>query len=104
MLHNLCIIITTTSTKDDANNIAQKLLHERLAACISMKQINSVYTWNNEIVDDIEYELSIKTTINHYKAIEELISSIHPYDVPQILCIKIDKSSSEYSNWLRHSI
>lgn len=100
---NPCIVVTTTPTKDDASNIADKLINKKLAACISIKKINSIYQYNNNIVDSIEYELNIKTNIEHYNEIIELITSIHPYDIPQILCIKIEKSTPQYLNWL-HSV
>jgi uncharacterized protein involved in tolerance to divalent cations len=33
-----------------------------------------------------------------------LLKQSHPYDVPEIICIKVDEVESEYADWLNAQI
>jgi len=42
-------MITTESSKTNALRMAKLLVKNKLAACVSMKEIFSIYEWDNNI-------------------------------------------------------
>ena len=96
----LLIIKTTFSNKKEARKIGKLLLDDKLAACVQITKIDSIYKWENQICEDKEYLLTIKTKKENYKKIERKIKENHSYDLPQIIAIKIKKSSDEYENYI----
>ncbi len=91
----------TCPEKEVAENIAEQLVLAGLVACAQIEgPISSIYHWKNEIEQDQEWRLILKTIHKNYKEIENLVLSIHPYDVPQILSFRIDNGYHEYLGWL----
>ncbi len=97
---NYIIVTTTTSTKDEAKQLASILLEKELAACIQINPIESIYRWKGEIECEEEFRLTIKSKVAHYDEIEKMIKENHSYEVPQIVMTLIDKGSDEYLNWI----
>ena len=60
-MNYLLILYTTISNKYCAERIAKKLIKEKLAACVSIKEISSFYMWEDNIQNDNEYEIAIKS-------------------------------------------
>ncbi len=94
------LIITTCETAAQANQLAEELLESRLAACIQIDQINSLYRWQGKIAKEPEYRLSIKADSARYKDIEAYLLRAHPYDLPEIICIPVAHGSSDYIAWV----
>ena len=94
-----CIILTTTN-KENAKQIADKLVKDRLAACVQMTGMNSVYEWKGEVCYDEEILMFIKTREALYAKCCEVIQSIHDYEVPEILKLNIDGGNEEYLKWI----
>lgn len=94
------IVLTTTPDINLANSISNSLIEKKLAACISINKISSIYRWKNEIENAKEYELKIKTKQKNFKKIEKLITSLHVYDVPEIIAIKIINGSKKYLKFI----
>lgn len=97
---NVCIIMTTFGKKEDARIMAKELVKEKKAACVQMQEINSVYEWENEVCDDSEVLVYIKTRDELYEEVRDFISKRHPYDTPEIVKIKIDDVDEKYVKWL----
>lgn len=93
--------MTTCSSLDEAESLAEKLVLEKLAACVQiLPQMRSVYFWEGEIKKDAECLLMIKTLADKYDAIETFIRDNHSYDVPEIVAIRAERVSNEYLKWL----
>ena len=90
-------IQTTVDSKTNANKIANFLVKNKLAACVQINTINSIYRWKGKIENTNEYLLLIKG--KNFKKIEKAIKSLHPYEVPEIIQTKI-KANKEYLSWL----
>jgi periplasmic divalent cation tolerance protein len=41
-----------------------------------------------------------KTTEDRLAAFGEKLRSLHPYEVPELICIKIDAGSPDYLRWV----
>ena len=98
------IVFTTTSSKKEAKTIAKKLLDKRLAACIQISKIDSLYNWKNRLYDEKEYKLTIKSLKSNYKKLKKTITLNHSYDTPQIITIKIDKLNKKYLKFIENSM
>ena len=99
-----CMIIVTFPNKAEADKIIDKLLGESLIACAQMQDINSRYVWKGEIVTDNEVLVCMKTRADLYDKIEKVIRSTHSYEVPEIICIPIEKGFKEYLDWIDESV
>jgi periplasmic divalent cation tolerance protein len=95
-----CIIISTTSTQEEADKIAAVLLENRVASCVQMSQIISQYHWKGRIESSKEIKLLIKTKDSLYPRVESLIKENHSYEVPQIVKIPINTGLPEYLDWI----
>ena len=98
--HTYCVVLTTCGGKEDAEKLASLLVESRLAACVQITGITSLYEWNGEVNRDDEQLLLIKATTAQYDKIEEMISQNHRYDVPEIIQIPITDGSDAYLQWI----
>ena len=97
---NAVIVQTTCSSKVEAKNIASLLVKEKLAACIQLHEVESVYTWNEELCCDYETLLNIKTRKENFEKIKSKIKELHSYDVPEIIQLDITNSSKKYLKFI----
>jgi periplasmic divalent cation tolerance protein len=99
------IVVLVTCPLDEADRIAATLVGERLCACINiLGNIRSVYRWQGEVKYDEESLLVMKTMGQIYARLEARIKEIHPYEVPEIICLKIEQGADNYLNWLSQSV
>lgn len=97
----ICITLTTTDKLPLAKKIAHTLVQTKLAKCVQIHPVTSVYEWKGEVVEDEEYRLIIKSPSANVKAIETAISSMHDYEVPQIITLDASGGSEKYLEWLK---
>lgn len=102
---NLSIVLCNTSNIENSKSIANKLVEQKLAACVNIiPKIHSIYEWNGKIESEEESTMLIKTTSELLEKVEEVILEIHSYDTPEILAFDIDKSNNDYLQWLLGAI
>ena len=98
----MLIVLTTTPTTEEAENLARKIVEARLAACVQvLPAMKSFYFWEGAIQADAERLLLIKTLPEKYLALEEFIKSNHSYSVPEIVALAAEKVSDSYFKWLK---
>lgn len=100
MDNSYILILTTVPTEQHAADLARSLVSARLAACVQLQTIRSIYRWQDELCDEPEVRLAIKTTAQLYPHVEQHIKANHPYQTPQILQLPITGGSSEYLAWI----
>lgn len=97
----MLIVLTTTPNIEEAENLAEKIVAEKLAACVQvLPAMKSFYFWGGEIQKDSENLLLIKTLDEKFDSLEKFIQSNHSYDVPEIVAIKAKNVSESYLGWL----
>jgi len=94
------IIIATTADKESAKEIAKLLVEKRLAACVQMFPIESIYLWKENICQDSEITLFIKSKTEMFEKIKTAILEKHTYEVPEIIQIPITNGLPEYLKWI----
>tara|TARA_A100001035_G_scaffold257890_1_gene234248 strand:- start:418 stop:723 length:306 start_codon:yes stop_codon:yes gene_type:complete len=97
------IMITTESSKTNALRLAKLLVKNKLAACVSMKEILSIYEWDNAIEEDKEFEITIKSKPEFQENLIDFIHKNSTYEVPQIIYKKY-LTEIKYHNWLKQVI
>jgi len=96
-------MITTESSKPNALRIAKLLIQNKLAACVSIKQIFSIYEWDDDIEETKEFEITIKSKPEFKDKLIEFLNKISSYDVPQIIYKKYH-AEIKYYDWLNETI
>jgi periplasmic divalent cation tolerance protein len=100
----MIFVYITNPDKKTALKISKYLLENRLCACVNIFKIQSLYWWQGKIENTGEYVVIAKTKDKNYSKIEKEIIKIHPYKIPCILKIKIDKANKDYLDWLMREI
>lgn len=105
MSARVAIILVTAPTGDPAEQIAETLVQERLAACVNrIENISSTYSWKGKIHHDREDLLVIKTAGDKAAEASSFIREVHPYDIPEILVFEVDKGDPAYLAWVLENV
>ena len=98
----MLIVLTSISSADEAEALAEAIVNARLAACVQiLPRMTSVYFWEGEVRREQEHLLLIKTLAEKYDTLETFIRKNHPYDVPEIIAISAEKVSEAYLSWMK---
>jgi periplasmic divalent cation tolerance protein len=98
------LITTTTPDRDSALKIAKLLIEQKLAACVQMFPIESIYTWKGQVCQENEIILLIKSKSSLFDQIKTLIKENHQYEVPEIIQIPITDGLPEYIKWINDCV
>ena len=94
------LIITTAADKESAREIAKQLVERRLAACVQMFPVESLYFWQGKINEDNETALFIKSKTALFEKIKTAIKENHKYEVPEIIQMPVTDGLPEYLKWI----
>ena len=97
---DLLAVVTTLGDAGEARAMARALVERRLAACVQITTIESVYAWEGEICNDPEFRLLVKTTTARYAEVEAAILALHSYDLPAIHAYPVAAVYSPYGEWV----
>jgi len=95
----LGIVYITAGDMKNASEIARELVSRRLAACVNMFPISSVFRWNDKIEEQNEIALLVKTDSSRLDEIIKVVKSLHTYDLPAIEFWEIE-GEQEYLDWV----
>ena len=99
------LVLTTIPTLKKARRLAALLLEKKLAACVSISSpLESHYWWNQKKERGKEFFLFIKTKAVAFEKLEKVIRENHPYSVPEILAIPIQKGNPAYLAWIAKAV
>jgi periplasmic divalent cation tolerance protein len=96
-------LILCTCPPDKADALAAALVEERLAACVNLIPVASVYRWKGAVTRDDEALLLIKAPADGVDALRARLLAIHPYELPEFVVLDVDaaNSHSPYLDWVR---
>ncbi len=99
------VIFITVPSLDIGKQIAEKLIKEKLAACVNItSKVNSIYFWQGNIEKDDEFLLIIKSRKDRFEKLEKAVKNLHPYSVPEIIAMPIILGSGDYLNWINETL
>jgi periplasmic divalent cation tolerance protein len=96
----LGIVYITAGNMENASQIARELVSRRLAACVNMFPVSSIYCWKESIAEDHEIAMFIKTDSSRFEEITKLVKSLHTYEMPAIEFWNIE-GEKEYLEWIQ---
>ena len=94
------IIISTFPSKQSVTSIANKLVKKKLAACVNIINISSIYAWKGKIENQSEYLALFKTSKKNQPNLKKELQKLHPYDIPEIAEINVDSINQSYLKWI----
>lgn len=95
------LVITNLPDSYSAHALAGALIEARLAACVNiLAPCRSVYRWQGKTENAEEVPVLIKTTAARYAALEAAIRARHPYELPEIVAVPIERGLPEYLAWV----
>lgn len=102
--HQFCVVLVTVPSQAQADAIAKTLVELKLAACVSLLPVRSIYTWQGNLQTEEEWQLLIKSHLTRFAELESKLQAIHPYEVPEIIALPILAGSPAYLQWLADSV
>lgn len=97
----ILLVMTTITDIEKGKELARQIINKRLAACCNIvPSITSIYRWQDEVCEDTESLLVIKTSKSRFNLLCDLIKARHPYQLPEIIALPITSISQEYLSWV----
>jgi len=95
------LVLTNLPDRAAAEKLADALVAKRVAACINiLAPCRSVYRWRGAVQHDEEHPVLIKTTRDAYAALEAEIRALHPYELPEIVAVPVERGLPAYLDWV----
>jgi len=101
--YKLCI--TTIDNIESAKKLAKVLLQQKLVACVNISnKMTSLYVWQEDLVEEAEFVLLMKTSASKIVELQAAILSLHAYDVPEFIVLSIETGAPDYLNWINSAL
>jgi periplasmic divalent cation tolerance protein len=95
------LVLTNLPDRAAAERLAGALVEQRVAACVNiLAPCKSVYRWKDAVQHDDEHPVLIKTTAERYAALEAAIRAVHPYELPEIIAVPVERGLPAYLAWV----
>jgi periplasmic divalent cation tolerance protein len=95
------LVLTNLPDRAAAQRLADLLVEKRLAACVNiLAPCQSVYRWKGAVQHDEEHPMLIKTTAERYPELEKALRAGHPYELPEIVAVPIERGLPAYLEWV----
>ena len=99
------LVLTTVKNRAEARRLSEKLVSEKLAACVSaLPSVSSTYRWRGKLERMREILLLIKTSNKKLDRLIPRIKELHSYEVPEIVVVPIKRGTAEYLKWIEESM
>lgn len=93
-------VLTTVGDMEAARTLARTLVERRLAACVQLSAIESLYRWDGAVQHEPEVRLLCKTSAATAPALREAIVQLHPYAVPAVYAMPLVDVHPPYAQWV----
>jgi periplasmic divalent cation tolerance protein len=94
------VLLTATSSREEAQKIARLLIDEKLAACVQLLPIESFYVWDGKTQNEAEVLLLVKTRTALFETAIARIKAVHSYVVPEIAATAFTAGFAGYFDWI----
>lgn len=98
---DILLVISTFPDMEQARQTGTSLVESQLAACVNLHPgWQSIYRWQGAVEKAEEVLALFKTTSDRYAAFEARLKELHPYEVPEVLALPVEKAASAYAAWV----
>ncbi len=95
------LVLTNVPERAAAERLADMLVEKRLAACVNiLAPCRSVYRWKDAVQREEEHPMLMKTTVERYPALEQALRAAHPYELPEIIAVPVERGLAAYLDWV----
>jgi periplasmic divalent cation tolerance protein len=95
------VALSTAPTGEKAAELARTLVDERLVACVNLVPgLRSIYRWKDQVEDEAEVLLVIKTRRDRVDALKARLPQLHPYDTPELIVVELADALPAYLAWI----
>jgi periplasmic divalent cation tolerance protein len=99
------VVMSTASSADEAQRIADALVERRLAACVNvLPGVRSTYRWKGAIERADEWLLVVKTRRERFEEVAAAIRELHSYEVPEVVMLELTGGDPRYLAWIDASV
>lgn len=101
----IIVSIITVGELRQAEEIAKRLVEERLAACVNiLPSVRSVYRWKDRVEESTELMLIVKTEQRIFEKMKRRVLELHSYELPEIIAINISEGLESYLDWISSNV
>jgi len=97
------LVYITAKGEEEANRIGQALVGEKLAACVNIHPIRSIFRWQGEISQEDEVAILAKTRAELVDEVMSRVKELHSYEVPCIIVLPLEKGNPDFLEWISQS-
>ena len=98
-----CLVYITAKDEEEARRIGQALVSEKLAACVNLHPIKSIFRWQGEVNQETEVVLLVKTKSELANEVINRIKELHSYEVPCAIVLPLEKGNPDFLEWISQS-
>lgn len=96
----MLLVYINAPTRETAAQIGRALIQEKLAAAANIFSVDSIYVWQDNVCEEQEWTLIVKTRQECYARIVQRVLQLHPWEVPAITAIEPKEASKDYIEWV----
>lgn len=101
---NYGVVFVNVASANEAKAIAKSLIEAKLAACVNIFPVHSIYNWQDELCSEDAYNLLIKTDLNKFESLESKLRELHSDEIPEIIALPIVSGHAPYIQWMSEQI
>jgi periplasmic divalent cation tolerance protein len=95
------LVLTNLPDRAAAERLADLVIEKKLAACVNiLAPCRSVYRWKGAVQHDEEHPMLVKTTAERYPELEKALRAAHPYELPEIIAVPVERGLAAYLDWV----
>jgi periplasmic divalent cation tolerance protein len=99
------LIYVTAPNRKAAEQIAETVVTERLAACANILDgVTSIFHWDGKLCRENEAVLILKTTEEKTATLTARIKELHSYECPCIAILPIEGGNEPFLEWIEREV
>ena len=98
-----CLVYITAKDEEEASSIGQALVSEKLAACVNLHPIKSIFHWQGETNQEDEVVLLAKTRTELANEVISRVKELHSYEVPCVIVLPLETGNPDFLEWISQS-
>ena len=99
------LVFTSLGSAEEARAFVTGLVEDRLVACGTLLPgATSVYRWEGAISEEPEVVVLLKTDSSKWEELSAAVAERHPYEVPELLAIPVERGTDLYLSWLTSEV
>ncbi len=95
----MVLLQSTYASEADAELAARRLLDRRVACCVHLSPVRSLYRWKGQLENDQEWRLEARTPRRDQNRCWEALLDGHPYETPLVEIVAETQVPARYARW-----